>query len=149
MLRANALVAGPQADFADQVRAAQAIAMLSDPVVLFADAPAAELRTAILAGVDRLFAAGPDRRERGGRAAVAVPAAGSDRSAATVRWENAVGSSTVSAARRSRRGRPPAMSQEKIEEARRLRDAGQTPADIARALGVSRATLYRHLAGPD
>ena len=41
MLKANHLVAGPDADLAAQVRAAQAIAMLSDPVVLFADAPVA------------------------------------------------------------------------------------------------------------
>jgi AcrR family transcriptional regulator len=112
MLRANVLVAGPEPDLAGQVRAAQAIAMLSDPVVLFADAPAGELRAAVLDGVDRLFAtAGP--RTRG------------------------------------RRGRPPVMSPETVEAAQRLYDAGHAPADIATALGVSRATIYRHLPGAE
>ena len=37
------------------------------------------------------------------------------------------------------------MSPETIEAARRLYDAGHAPADIATALGVSRATIYRHL----
>ena len=113
MLKANHLVAGPDADLAGRVRAAQAIAMLSDPVVLFADAPPAELRAAILDGVDRLFGVAPAAKARG------------------------------------RRGRPPAMSPETLEAARRLHDAGHTPSDIATALGVSRATIYRHLPGGD
>ncbi|WP_329047214.1 TetR family transcriptional regulator [Amycolatopsis sp. NBC_01488] len=113
MLEANHLVAGADADLAGRVRAAQAIAMLSDPVVLFADAPADELRAAILDGVDRLFAVSPrEGRPRG-------------------------------------RGRPPVMSPETIEAARRLYDAGHAPADIATALGVSRATIYRHLPGTE
>ncbi|WP_239072022.1 helix-turn-helix domain-containing protein [Amycolatopsis sp. SID8362] len=37
------------------------------------------------------------------------------------------------------------MSPGRIEAARRLYDAGHAPADIAMALGVSRATIYRHL----
>ncbi|MFE2343354.1 helix-turn-helix domain-containing protein, partial [Streptomyces sp. NPDC059431] len=55
MLRANALVAGADPGFAERVRAAQAIAMLSDPVILFADAPVADLRAAVLDGVRRLL----------------------------------------------------------------------------------------------
>ncbi|NBH12227.1 TetR family transcriptional regulator [Amycolatopsis sp. SID8362] len=110
MLTANRLVAGPDADLAGRVRAAQAIAMLSDPVVLFADAPVAELRAAVLDGVDRLYAVAEDRP-------------------------------------RARRGRPTVMSPETIEAARRLYDAGHAPSDIATALGVSRATIYRHLPG--
>ena len=112
MLRANTLVAGPDPDLAGQVRAAQAIAMLSDPVVLFADAPAGELRAAVLDGVDRLFV-------------------------------------TAKPEVKGRRGRPTVMSPETIEAAQRLYDAGHTPADIAAALGVSRATIYRHLPGAE
>jgi AcrR family transcriptional regulator len=112
MLKANRLVAGPDAVLAGQVRAAQAIAMLSDPVVLFADAPPDELRAAVLDGVDRLYAV-PEPEVR----------------------------------LRARRGRPTVMSPETIEGARRLYDAGHAPADIATALGVSRATIYRHLPG--
>jgi len=112
MLRANTLVAGPDPDLAGQVRAAQAIAMLSDPVVLFADAPAGELRAAVLDGVDRLFV-------------------------------------TAKPEVKARRGRPTVMSPETIEAAQRLYDAGHTPADIAAALGVSRATIYRHLPGAE
>jgi AcrR family transcriptional regulator len=111
MLKANQLVAGPDADLAGQVRAAQAIAMLSDPVVLFADAPVGELRAAVLDGVARLFG--------------------------------------TPVASRSRRGRPTVMSPETIEAAHRLHDAGHPAADIATALGVSRATIYRHLPDAD
>ncbi|MEA5361073.1 TetR family transcriptional regulator [Amycolatopsis sp., V23-08] len=107
MLKANQLVAGPDADLAGQVRGAQAIAMLSDPVVLFADAPVDELRAAVLDGVARLFG--------------------------------------TPAASRGRRGRPSVMSPETIEAAHRLYDTGHSAADIATALGVSRATIYRHL----
>ncbi|WP_326953396.1 TetR family transcriptional regulator [Amycolatopsis sp. NBC_01286] len=107
MLKANVLVAGPAADLAARVRAAQAIAMLSDPVVLFADAPTDELRATILDGVARLFG--------------------------------------TPAAARGRRGRPSVMSPETVEAAHRLYDAGHSAADIATALGVSRATIYRHL----
>lgn len=114
MLRANALVAGPDADLAGRVRAAQAIAMLSDPVVLFADVAVPELRAAILDGVDRLFGtSAPPGRPRAGR------------------------------------GRPTVMSPEAIEAARRLYDSGHSPADIAAELGVSRATIYRHLSDGD
>lgn len=114
MLKANDLVAGPDADLAGQVRAAQAIAMLSDPVVLFADAPVDELRAAVLDGVDRLFGTPPPESRP-----------------------------------RARRGRPPVMNPETIESARRLHAAGRAPADIATALGVSRATIYRHLPGAE
>ncbi|MET9468716.1 TetR family transcriptional regulator [Streptomyces sp. NPDC006544] len=55
MLRAGTLVAGADPGFAERVRAAQAVAMLSDPVVLFTDAPAPVLRAAVLDGVRRLL----------------------------------------------------------------------------------------------
>ncbi|MEV5768522.1 helix-turn-helix domain-containing protein, partial [Micromonospora sp. NPDC052213] len=47
---------------------------------------------------------------------------------------------------RRRPGRPRAMSAEQVEAARRMHAAGSHSADeIAAALGVSRATVYRHL----
>ncbi|MCJ0872965.1 TetR family transcriptional regulator [Streptomyces sp. AP-93] len=115
MLRAGFLVAGPNPGFAERVRAAQAVAMLSDPVVLFADAPVPALREAVLDGVRRLLdgphgSDGPARPVPGGR-----------------------------------RGRPAAMSPAMIEAARRMHAAGSGATAIAAALGVSRATVYRHL----
>ncbi|WP_330299241.1 TetR family transcriptional regulator [Streptomyces sp. NBC_00503] len=118
MLRANALVAGAGPGFAERVRAAQAIAMLSDPVVLFADAPVPELRAAVLDGVRRLLD-GP--AEHPPTAPAARPAPG------------------------GRRGRPAAMTAAMTEAARRMHAAGSGATAIAAALGVSRATVYRHL----
>lgn len=43
-------------------------------------------------------------------------------------------------------GRPSVMDTEKTAAARARRAAGETPTQIAKALGVSRATVYRHLA---
>lgn len=115
-LRANALVAGPSPDFQARVLAAQAMGMLGDPVVLFADAPTAALRTSVLSGLRRLF---------GGEPAPKAPAPVS---------------------KRTRRGRPSALSPEQIDRARRLYDGGATAEEIAAKLGVSRATVYRLVA---
>ena len=50
-------------------------------------------------------------------------------------------------ARGRRGGRPPAMSGEQVTVARAMYDSHEhTTAKIAEVLGVSRATLYRHLA---
>ncbi|MGZ4306083.1 MAG: recombinase family protein [Solirubrobacteraceae bacterium] len=43
-------------------------------------------------------------------------------------------------------GRPPLLTPEKLDAARLMREQQRTMPEIARALGVSRATLYRHLA---
>ncbi len=118
ILRANFLVAGPHPGFAERVRAAQAVAMLSDPVVLFADAPVPALREAVLDGVRRLLDGPHGPHGPGGSAR---PVAG------------------------GRRGRPAAMSPAMIEAARRMHAAGSGATAIAAALGVSRATVYRHL----
>lgn len=108
---AEHVIAGPVADHVDRIRAVQAFAMLSDPVVMFADLPTEMLRPAVLAGVERLLGERP--------AAPASPRG---------------------------RGRPAAMSPEAIGTARRMHASGEhTAAEIARTLGVSRATLYRHL----
>ncbi|MFD9302250.1 TetR family transcriptional regulator [Streptomyces sp. NPDC060048] len=116
MLRANALVAGADPGFAERVRAAQAIAMLCDPVALFADAPVPDLRAAVLDGVRRLLDGPAPAGRPAGR-----PVPG------------------------GRRGRPAAMSPAMVEAARRMHAAGSGATAIAAALGVSRATVYRHL----
>ncbi len=121
MTRANHLVAGPRPDLAGRVRAAQAIAMLSDPVILLADAPTGPLRREVLAGVRRLFAGSPTEAE---------PEAEPE----------------TAPRRRAGSGRPSAMSPEMIGTARRMHASGShTMTEIAATLGVSRATLYRHL----
>ena len=43
-------------------------------------------------------------------------------------------------------GRPTVMDADKLAAARARRARGESPAKIARALGVSRASVYRHLA---
>lgn len=106
MLRANLIVAGAGRDLLASVRAAQAIAMLSDPVVLYADQPTDELRAAVLDGVRRLF---DQRKPRAGR------------------------------------GRPTVMTDNLMVLCRILHDQGFSATEIAGELGVSRATVYRHL----
>jgi AcrR family transcriptional regulator len=116
MLRANALVAGRGASFATKVRAAQALAMLGDPVVLFADAPVDQLRAEILVGVRSLLGEGE--------------------------LHDAAEPRAVS---RRRRGRPSALGAAALDQAQRMVGEGRPVDDIAASLGVSRATLYRHL----
>ncbi|MQY18375.1 TetR family transcriptional regulator [Nocardia macrotermitis] len=123
-LAAQELIAGPDPDFTDRVRAAQVYAALSDPVTIFAGQPAAALRAAILDGITRLLGhRRPARRSRPARPR-----------------------SEPSAPRSPGRGRPGVMTAEMVADARRMRDAGEGSVDeIASRLGVSRATLYRHL----
>jgi DNA invertase Pin-like site-specific DNA recombinase len=42
-------------------------------------------------------------------------------------------------------GRPPSLTAEKLDAARIMREQNRTMPEIAKALGVSRATPYRHL----
>lgn len=42
-------------------------------------------------------------------------------------------------------GRKPALSAEQVAHARKLVDAGDSPGDVARLLGVARSTLYKAL----
>ncbi|MEV0394390.1 TetR family transcriptional regulator [Polymorphospora rubra] len=117
---ANELVAGPDADQRERVRATQAIAMVSDPIVFYTDVDTATLREDMLDGVHRLLEGGP----RPARAD-----AGPARTGA-----------------RPRRGRPPALSDADVDAARAMHAAGtHTVDEIAAAFGVGRATLYRHL----
>jgi DNA invertase Pin-like site-specific DNA recombinase len=44
-------------------------------------------------------------------------------------------------------GRPVVMDAGKLGAARARRARGESPAQIAKALGVSRASVYRHLGG--
>ncbi len=76
-LRANVLLAGPSPDLRAKVRAAQALAMVSDPVVLYADEPTDVLREVVLEGVRGLLGILPQHEEppnRRGRRTVMSPA---------------------------------------------------------------------------
>jgi len=55
----------------------------------------------------------------------------------------------LAAARASGRvgGRPPIMTPDKLDVARQMLAAGKSKTLIARTIGVSRPTLYAHLAG--
>ncbi|MDT0530645.1 TetR family transcriptional regulator [Micromonospora sp. DSM 115977] len=145
-MRANDLIAGPDAGRRERVRAVQAVAACSDPVVFFVDVPDAVLRADMLDGVRRLL----------GDPTGSGPADGSDQAdgAGTAGGESATGggggagtpAAGGAAGRRRRPGRPRAMSPEQVEAARRMHAGGDHSADeIAAALGVSRATVYRHL----
>jgi AcrR family transcriptional regulator len=60
--RANAILTGPDSGLRQRVRAAQVTAVLTDPVLLLEDVPAAELRVEILVGVRRLLGYAAVRR---------------------------------------------------------------------------------------
>ncbi|MEW2476908.1 TetR family transcriptional regulator [Micromonospora gifhornensis] len=127
-MRANQILAGPDPSRRDRVRAVQAIAMCSDPVVFLMEVPAPVLRADMLDGVRRLLADEPAAADS--RGDDDEPAAG------------AVG--------RRRPGRPRSMGPEQLLAARRMHAAGTHSIDeIAAACGVSRATLYRHLNSSD
>jgi AcrR family transcriptional regulator len=144
-MTAEHFIAGPDADLAGQVRAVQAFAMLSDPVVMFADLPADLIRPAVLAGVERLLGETAPGRVTGSPLDLQV----GDSAEVSLTSSTGASSGTSSASTRPpgrRRGRPGAMSPDMIETARRMHATGEhTAADISRALGVSRATVYRHL----
>ena len=59
MIEANRMVAGPDPDLREKVRAAQVVAMLSDPIIAHADEPPDQLREEVLRGVRRLYPEGP------------------------------------------------------------------------------------------
>ncbi|MFG1891521.1 TetR family transcriptional regulator [Micromonospora sp. NPDC049051] len=150
-LRANDLIAGPDAGRRERVRAVQAVAACSDPIVFFTDVPDEVLRADMLDGVRRLLGdpAGTDPTSGAGAETgdgtgttsgdgPGVPGPGDGAGAPTS------GGGAVRGRRRP--GRPRAMGAEQVAAARRMHAEGSHSADeIAAALGVSRATVYRHL----
>ncbi|MEV4483152.1 TetR family transcriptional regulator [Micromonospora coxensis] len=123
---ANNLVSGPRPGLAERVRAAQVVAGLADPVVMFHDVPPARLRRLILDGARTLLAA-DDR--------IAEPAPEpAARAVAPPRTHRRTG------------GRPRALTTEDAAEIRRLWEAGEVRVDeLAERFGVSRATVYRSI----
>ncbi|MER7590888.1 TetR family transcriptional regulator [Micromonospora sp. NPDC127501] len=188
-MRANDLIAGPNAGRRERVLAVQAVGACSDPVVFFTDVPDEVLRADMLDGARRLLAphpadtaadpavgsavgsrtdasagphadaaGGPHAGAEGGPHTYAAPAGphtdaaagphadANPRSATPATPAGAAGGAT---SRRRRPGRPPALGREQVEAARRMHAAGTHSVDaIAAALGVSRATVYRHLTAP-
>ncbi|WP_141909650.1 TetR family transcriptional regulator [Micromonospora sp. A202] len=148
-MRANDIIAGPDAGRRERVRAVQAVAACSDPVVFFTDVSDEVLRADMLDGVRRLLtaptadAAGPPAADPAGAAVRPTdPAAAALAHASPP--DAAPGGGA--AARRRQPGRPPALGREQVEAARRMHAAGTHSVDaIAATLGVSRATVYRHL----
>ncbi|WP_158566323.1 TetR family transcriptional regulator [Micromonospora craterilacus] len=149
-MRANEIVAGPDAGRRERVRAVQAIAMCSDPVVFLMDVPAPVLRADMLDGVRRLLVDGPPGEAPhavGGHAAAGPDEQGANGTATAGDTPTSEGE-RAGAARVGRRrpGRPRSMSPEQVQAARRMHLTGTHSADeIAASFGVSRATVYRHL----
>ncbi|MEV0879150.1 TetR family transcriptional regulator [Micromonospora echinofusca] len=156
-MRANDLIAGPDAGRRERVRAVQAVAACSDPIVFFTDVPDEVLRADMLDGVRRLLGDPVDPGPADGTGTsggTGTPTAGGGAGTAADGGADAPASgggadapASGGAARGRRRpGRPRAMGPEQVETARRMHAEGRHSADeIAAALGVSRATLYRHL----
>ena len=143
-MRANEIVAGPDAGHRERVRAVQAIAMCGDPVLFFTDVPADVLRADMLDGVRRLLADGPDTdlRSAADRADTS-PGDSPPADGESLRGADRHGTGRVG---RRQPGRPRSMSPEQVQAARRMHTTGTHSADeIAVEFGVSRATVYRHL----
>lgn len=139
------IIVGPDAPLEDKVWAVQLMGTLGDSVLLFGDAPKAELREAILHGTLRLLRDGP-------------PSHAPEEARIDVGWSNARlstsyeptgpphagGIERLGSGRRV--GRPRALSGERIERAKEMYASGAHNVDaIAAELGVSRATVYRYL----
>jgi AcrR family transcriptional regulator len=133
-LRLNELVAGPDADQSAKIRATQITGAIGDPVVYFPNVPASVIRTEVLTTARHMLSLLPQANQR--QTQTSEPA--DPLTPATGRL----------GARRA--GRPTVMTSEKLVTARRLHQQGTHRIDeIAHALGVSRATLYRHLNSTD
>ncbi|GAA3474625.1 TetR family transcriptional regulator [Nonomuraea roseola] len=131
---ANDLVCGPDRRLEQRVRAAQTVASLGDPVVLFPDAPVAVLRELILGGAHALL------DDRGGGS----PSGGDGLEEAAGRTGSPAGG-TRGRSRGREGGRPPALSDEQSATVRQLYGEGHAVDEIAERFNVSRATVYRVL----
>jgi DNA invertase Pin-like site-specific DNA recombinase len=87
---------------------------------------------------------GIDTTTPAGRLTFHILAALGEFSAELIR-ENTRDGLAAAAARGRRGGRPTVMTPGKLAVARQLADAGVRPGEIARTIGVSRPTVYRHL----
>lgn len=122
------VAAGADAGASERIAVAQAVSAVIDPVALMPQLSNEVLRDQLLAGVWRLL---PD----------AAPGAVPDTAPGA-----ASGARPRSGVRQGRGGRPRALSASDAELARQLHASGEHSAEsIAARLGVSRATLYRHL----
>ncbi|MDG4797483.1 TetR family transcriptional regulator [Micromonospora sp. WMMD1082] len=151
-MRANEIVAGPDAGVRERVRAVQAIAMCGDPVLFFPDVSEHVLRVDMLDGVRRLLGEPPPRA--GETATGATTLASATTTDVVTAGEGGAAAATGPPAPgrvgRRRPGRPRSMSPEQVRHARGMHQAGTHSADeIAAEFGVSRATLYRHLDSTD
>lgn len=63
--------------------------------------------------------------------------------------ERATAAREAARARGKQTGRPKALTADQVRQARRLRDAGESMADIQATLGCARSTLYRALGSPE
>ncbi|MBN6040451.1 TetR family transcriptional regulator [Amycolatopsis sp. 195334CR] len=117
---ANDLIRGPEHDLAQRVRAAQVVAGLADPVVLFLDEPPEQVKRLILDGARALLATPAEKEEPAGTRPRGRPRGRSG-------------------------GRPAALTEPDAQRARDLYAAGHPAQVIADRLGVSRATVYRCL----
>lgn len=153
--RAYRIVAGPDAGLVDLVRASQVFAGLSEPVVFFPDAPVESLREVILEGSRRTLGIhAPDHNRNNhpvddhtthNHTPNNHRADAPDRTPSRAVSSNARGRGAPGAGR-LRAGRPRALDATRLAEAKSMLAAGKhTVAEIAAAVGVSRATLYRHL----
>ena len=123
--RALRIIAGPGAGLREQVRASATLALLARPALFHREDPQQDVRREVIDAAAQLLGDISDISDIGDASNSAAPP-------------------VAPAARRADRRR--VMTADKMAEARRLQAAGtHTVADIARAVGVSRATAYRYL----